>query len=466
MPSENTVAEQKHKSPEELGEAVGRKIEELFGGMFADEEPKESQPPVKAEEPAAAARVAPAKPQPVPAPAEAKAPVAQAPKPPQPAPTQPRPQVVKAPAPVQEPKVVSPPKPAEKKAPSAPTAQQQTGSGTFEQIMERIEILILSLEWEVSPESVKEISEKLGMLEPLLPSMGPARTIVAMNLRVLPRFNTPDAVPHRSLLKLLQDSVSALKLIHSSQGKQVPGQTLVSAITNSYKEIMASTVATEAVPVTAPPAPREAQPPFATLVNNVGTAVHSLEEINQRLARILGVLRQGGNMSAEEMTRRLGTLEHLLAERVGQLSLYHKEMAEVRPVAPEGLTEVSPLPGEDRGLLLMNWAGTHLAVHFRLVCAMYRLSEEQAQEFVGAPAIRMGKNLILRLPLKRSAGGRSATLPEWLVHLSPGGQREYFILPDKLLGYRLAPKGVNVATQPRVKIRSISYTVLNQAVLR
>ncbi len=39
--------------------------------------------------------------------------------------------------------------------------------------MERIEILILSLEWEVSPESVREISEKFEMLEPLLPSTAP-----------------------------------------------------------------------------------------------------------------------------------------------------------------------------------------------------------------------------------------------------------------------------------------------------
>jgi hypothetical protein len=332
--------------------------------------------------------------------------------------------------------------------------------------MERIEILILSLEWEVSPESVREISEKLGLLEPLLPSEGPARTIVAMNLRVLTRFNSPDAVPHRSLLKLLQDSVSALKLIHTSQGKQVPGQSLVSSITNSYKEIMASTVAAEGVPSAVPSAPGQAQPPFAALVNNVGSAVHSLEEINQRLARILGVLRQGGNMSAEEMTRRLGTLEHLLSERVGQLSSYHKELTEVRPPAAEGLAEASPLAGEDRGLLLMKWAGMHLALQFRLVCAIYRLSEEQAQGFVHAPAIRMGKSLILRLPLKGASGAAAATPSEWLVHLSPGGQREYFILPDKLLGFRLAPKGVNVSTQPKIKIRSVSYTVLNQSVLR
>jgi hypothetical protein len=460
------VAEQKHKSPEELGEAVGRKIEELFGGMFADDEPQEPQPPQKAEERATTTPVPPSKPQPVAAQAEAKAPVAEKPRPAQPSSAQARPKVVQPPTAVQEPKVVSPSKPAAQRAPSPPAAPKQQDSSTFEQIMERIEILILSLEWEVSPESVKEISDKFSLLEPLLPTAGPARTIVAMNLRVLPRFNTPDAVPHRSLLKLLQDSVSALKLIHSSQGKQVPGQTLVSAITNSYKEIMGSSVATGAAPAAAPSVPGEAQPPFTVLVNNVGTAVQSLGEINQRLARILGVLRQGGDMPAEEVTRRLGTLEHLLSERVGQLSSYHKEMAEVRPPVPEGLTEVSPFAGENRGLLLLNWAGTHLAVQFSLVCAIYRLSEDQAREFVDAPAIRMGKDLILRLPLKRSARGPGAMLPEWLVHMTPGGKRDYFILPDKLLGFRLAPKGVNVATQPRIKIRSVSYTVLNLAVLR
>jgi hypothetical protein len=461
------VAEQKHKSPEELGEAVGKKIEELFGGMFADEEPQEPQPAQKAEERVATTPAPPSKSQPVPTQTEARTPAAEKPKPAQLVqPAQARPKVVQAPAGAQKPKVVSPPKAAAQRAPSPPTAGKPKDAVTFDQVMERIEILILSLEWEVSPESVKEISEKFGLLEPLLPSAGPARTIVAMNLRVLPRFNTPDSVPHRSLLKLLQDSVSALKLIHSSQGKQVPGQTLVSAITNSYKEIMGSSVATGASPAAAPSVPEEAQPPYTVLVNNVGTAVRSLEEINQRLSRILGVLRQGGDMPAEEITRRLATLEPLLSERVGQLSSYHKEMAEVRPPAPEGLTEVSPISGEDRGLLLINWEGMHLAVQFSLVCAIYRLSEAQARTFVDAPAIRMGKDLILRLPLKRSADRAARALPEWLVHMSPGGRRDYFILPDKVEGYRLAPKGVNVAKQPRIKIRSVSYTVLNLAVLR
>ena len=35
--------EQKHKSPKELGEAVGKKIEELFGGLF-DEPAGETAP--------------------------------------------------------------------------------------------------------------------------------------------------------------------------------------------------------------------------------------------------------------------------------------------------------------------------------------------------------------------------------------------------------------------------------------
>jgi hypothetical protein len=453
------VAEQKHKSPEELGEAVGKKIEELFGGIFADEEPEEAPQPVKAKQRTAPTPVTAPGSRPVPAPTQANAPTA-----PKPKPVQPQRQVVKAPPAPQKPGTASSPKTAAKQAPAQRTAPQDTGLPSFDKIMERIEILILSLEWEVSPESVKEISHKFGLLKPLLPPIGPGGTIVDMNLRVLPKFNTPDAVPHRSLLKLLQDSVSALKLIHSSQGKQVPGQTLVSAITNSYKEIMASTVVSGSA--AAPSPAKEAQPPFAALVNNVGTAVHSIEEINQRLARILGVLRQGGNMSAEEMTRRLGTLEHLLSERVGQLSSYHKELVDIRPPTAESLVEASPLVEADRGLLLIKWAGSHLALQFGLVRSIYRLSEDQARSFMHAPAIRMGKELLVRLPLKRSADVAAATLPEWLLHIVIGGERAYFLLPDRLLGFRLAPKGVNVAVQPRITIRSVSYTVLNRSVLR
>jgi len=447
------VADQKHKTPEELGEAVGKKIEELFGGMFADEESPQPKEQLKA------VADAPVSPKPPSAPQPASEP--DSPAMPKPASAPPKPQVA---APPPAAKRVSPPKPPPVEVQARPPVSPQKEPDGFDQIMERIEILILNLEWEVSPESVKEISDKLGLLEPLLPAGGPARTIISMNLRVLPRFNTPDAIPHRSLLKLLQDSVSALKLVHSSHGKQAPGQTLISAITNSYKEIVSSTTTGETSVVTTALVSKETQTPYASLVHDIGTVAHSLEEISQRLARILGVLRQGGNMSPEEITRRLGTLEHLFSERVGQLSSCHKEMTELQLPA-EGLAEISSSSSEKSGLLLMNWAGMYLAIPFSMISEVYRLSKTQAGTFVNAAAIRMGDDVILRLPLKKPDNA-TIGIPEWMVRFSSGGRREFFILPDRLLGYRLAPQGVNVGKQARIKIGSISYAVINQAVLR
>jgi hypothetical protein len=444
------VIDQKHKTPEELGEAVGKKIEELFGGMFSDEESVASQPSIPAKE-APRPPASPAKAKPV---AAQDARAAAAPK-------KTGPQV----APAQEKRARPAAAPRQTPSPAASAQPLEKGPNVFDQIMERIEILILNLEWEVSPDSVKEISEKLGQLEPLVPAEGPGRAIVSMNLRVLQRFKTPDAVPHRSLLKLLQDSVSALKLIHSTQGKQVPGQALVSAITTSYKEIIASAASTEAPPSAAASAPNAEQSPFAAVMNNVGRVARSLEEVSQRFARILGVLRQGGTMSPEEITRRLGTLEQLLSERVGQLSSYHKEIADLRTPTAEGLVEESPSLAGDNGLLLAVWAGIHMAVPLKIIAAVYRLSKSQGQEFMNARAIRMGDAMLIRLPIKRPAGGAPA-VPEWLLHLVPSGRREYFVTPDKLLGYRIAPKDVNVATQARIKIGAISYVTINQAVLR
>ena len=250
------MADQKHKTPEELGEAVGKKIEELFGGLFGEDQQEISEPPKETKpvstgggRPAPSSAVAAAPPPPMPKPEPPKKtepvrrlqPVPQTrPAPPKPKP-QPKPQPVPAPRP-------------------APT--QTVAPNSFEDVMDRIEALFLTLEWEVTPESVKDLGGYLQALDKFLPQNGPAKTIVTMNLRVLPKLIGPDATPHTSWLRLLQDSVSALKQVYSTGGKQ-PGQALIASITGSYKEItktMGIAPSTAPRQKTVPPAPTKTAP--------------------------------------------------------------------------------------------------------------------------------------------------------------------------------------------------------------
>jgi len=418
-----SVADQpKYKSPEELGEAVGKKIEELFGGLFGDEKPSEQSAPT--------------------------------PPPPRPAVKAPEPSAVQARPPVREtPK--PPPAPTHVAAPSRPLVGTSRGD-SFEDVIEQIEILVLNMEWEVSPESVRGLSVHFKRLAGHFPQEGQARTILAMNQRVLQRFSAPESVPHPALLKLLQESVGALKLIHSSKGRRPLNETLVAGLTSSYKEIMASTVH-----ALAKPSPEAAAKPYAALVNNVGTAIHSLEEVSRRLARILGVLRQGGNMSGEEITRRLKTLESLLAEKVGQLSLYHRELAESAPPGAQQ-QKVETLEGPD-GLLMLMWSGLNLAIPSKMVAAIYPLTKAQAEQFGDKTSITLGSRPIQRLPLKKPTNPPAHVLPGWLVHLSRD-QKDYFLLAERSLGFRRTPEGVDISKQSRLKLGPTVYVVLNEMV--
>jgi hypothetical protein len=448
------VAE-KYKTPEELGEAVGMKIEELFSTIVADLPPDEPKPQPPAREQTKSAPAAPA------------APVAP-PAPPRSAAVEQRPRVAQAPRQTKPP--AKPQPGAAGVSPSVPNAPAKVG-GSCEELLERIEILVLNLEWEVSPVSVREIFQRFTELERFFSADQSARNILAMNRRVLPQFKGADAVPHRSLLRLLQSSVTALRSIYLSQGRKRPAEELMAAITKSYKEIAASAPPALAVPGPAARATeQDSRQQYVSLVENLGGSVRSLDEVNRRLGKILGVLRQGGGMSGEEISRRLGTLEHLIAERVEQLSFFHQELAHIGlPAgAQAGLTPASQEgKGGPDGLFMLMWGGASLAVPSSVVAAFYPLTRAQAEQFQDRPSIAIGGRNIQRLPLKKpqAASVEAARLPTWLVHLS-ANQKDFFFLADRLLGYRKTPKGVDIAGQTRIKIGPTGYTLINQTIFR
>ena len=329
---------------------------------------------------------------------------------------------------------------------------------------------VLNLEWEVSPESVREVFQRCTQLERFFSKDQTARNILAMNRRVLPRFKGTDAVPHRSLLRLLQGSVTALRSIHSSQGRKRPADELMAAITKSYKEIVSSP-ALQAAPsgVVAGAGEQTSRQRYVSLVANVGGAIRSIDEVNRRLGKILGVLRQGGGMSGEEISRRLGTLEHLMAERVEQLSSFHTELAHISSEGgPAGLASASQgAKGGPDGLFMMMWGGAFLAIPSSVVAAFYPLTNAQAQQFQDKPSIAIGGHPVKRLPLKKPQGvpASATALPTWLVHLS-SDQKDFFLLADRLLGFRKTPKGVDMAGQTRIKIGPTGYTLINQTIFR
>ncbi|MFH1115280.1 MAG: hypothetical protein V1792_15325 [Pseudomonadota bacterium] len=441
----------RHKTPEELGEAVGKKIEELFGGMFGDEGPQDAQSPSDAphvEVRGTAARQGPSGPGLQPgSPMERKGP--QAP-----------------------PQRMSPVSTAKQRPSATPAPSKAPGGsgGSFDEIVEQMEILILNLEWEVSPESVDGLIQKFKELEKCFPGAGQARTILAMNRRGLRRFTGQDAVPHPSLVKLVQVSLAALKQINSSRGKRPPSDALIAGLSASYREIMAAAPADESSKPPVSGGADDDRRVFTALLKSIGTAIHSLQEISQRLARILGVLRQGGEMSGEEITRRLGTLEHLLSERVGQLSSFHKELARVPVGSGNGRNgdtgESSPVTSPD-GLLMLAWGGINLAVPSSAVAALYPISQAQAQQFQAKQSITIGSRSIPRLPLKKpqGAGDRGSPLPTWLVHLSQA-DKEFFLLADRSLGFRVTPRGMDLSRQTRIKIGTASFALLNPANFR
>lgn len=444
---------EKYKTPEELGQAVGLKIEELFSTIVYDVPSDDPERKLTAQEQTTGVPAAP-----VPAPAPLRNAAAE-----------------QRPSGRHEPQQARPPAKSQPDVPSGfpstPHPQAKIGN-SCEEILERIEILILNLEWEVNPESFREVFQRFTQLERFFSQDQAARNILAMNRRVLPRFRSPDAVPHRSLLRLLQGSVTALRSIHLSQGRKRPREELMAAITKSYKEIISSP------PVPSPvegPAGREGEQDdrqrYTSLIANLGGTIRSIDEVNRRLGRILGVLRQGGGMSEEEISRRLGTLEHLIAERVEQLSSFYKELDQLGAPAGGAPAGAASLPQEAKsgpdGLFTMSWEGASLAVLSSIIAAFYPLTSAQAQQFQGKPSINIGGRPIPRLPLKKPQAPETgpAGPPTWLVHLS-SDRKDFFLLVQRLLGYRKTPKGVDVTGQTRIKIGATGYTLINQTIIR
>jgi len=433
------VADQiKHKTPEELGEAVGKKIEELFGGMFSDEANQGPQVPASAPEKkvSAASPASSASPRQVPIQSGTGRPPATG-----------RPS-----APV-----------------TVPKDPKEPMKG-FEELAESIEALILSMEWEVNPESATELSARFKDIEPLLPVAGPARNILAMNQRVLARYNAPEAAPHRSLNKFLQQSVSGLKFIHASQGKRPLGQDLIAGLTQGYKEIMAAPVVARSAPASGGLARGKGSgQDYGILLNELGSSIRSLEEVSQRLARILGALRQGGEMSGEEIRRRLGTLEGLFSDRMEKLSSFYKALTSLGSPEIDGRSSAevsSTKPGPD-GLLMVVWEGMPLAIPAAAVTALFPLTRAQAEQFAGKSIVVLASHQVRRLPLKKPAGSRQTGvgLPSWLVRLA-WGEKEFFLLADKSVGYRRTPEGADPFRDKQIRIGGTSFAVLNLAAFR
>jgi len=403
--------EKKYKAPEELGLAVGQKIEELFSGAFGESTAEEPPP--------APAAVKAAEPKPVPA---------------------------------------QPPKPA------APPRR----ASPFDEVMDRVEALILNLEWEAKADTIREAALRFRELERFFPQDEQARTVVGMNFRVLRRHEAPDMSPHPRLVKLLQDSAQALRAMHT-HGKGGADRTLVSTIVKTYNQIAADAKA----PPPTPPAPQLVQAPpaqgagYAAVVGQVGSTVTSLEEVGQRLGRIVARLKQGGQLTEEEITRRLGTLETLLSERVSRLASLQREMVRLGPPGGRPEPQRPVAAGGPDGLLMIDWGGVGLAIPSSFVTGLYPLPKPQAEQFLTKTTIVLGNRQVPRLPLKKpqNAPIRSGILPSWLIHLASGG-KEYFLLGDRALGFRRSPKGVDLAKETRIKIGNASYLVLNQAAFR
>ena len=401
----------KIKTPDELGEAVGRKIDKLFTSIFDIESPPTADNGPVSLEP------------------EEKVPVPATP------PTRPR-------------------------AAAATPKVQPKQADPMDQLLDRIEVLVLGLDWDLRVETIRELSVRFQELDRLIVEEGPARTVVNVNRRILGRFSTPGVSPHPMMIKLLQESTTALRKLKASGGRSADDRKLTAGIVNMYNKI-AATLKPSAEPAREEPS-REA-PRLTALVGHVGGAVQSLEEVGQRLARIVSVLRKGGEMSDEELTRRLGTLESLLAERLGRLSTLQKELSRLSPL------EASSGAGSEQkvteGLLLIQWNGIPLAIPSSVIAALYPVTKAQAEQYVGKNALPLFGRHVPRYPLKAPARSGAAPIPSWLIYLS-SGPKEFFLLADKALGYRRAPTGVDLSRQNRIKIGEASYAMLSLAAFR
>jgi hypothetical protein len=435
--------EKKEKSPQELGEAVGQKIDELFGGLFGDDAAPvmddgaetgglgaEPQPPEQPPEPPGDHITPPPPPAPPPQPAAAQ-------------PTAGRSAPARAPA----------------------MHADESENREFEELLHRIEALVLSLDWELKPETIRDLGPAFREVERYFPGAEHAQSILSMNRRVVQRFSSPDAVPHRYLVRLLKDSVQALKQIHSSDHGKLEDNGLLTRISESYKEIMAAgPPAGDEEPAGAPASSSEAQ--YDNLVKDFGGAVHSLEEVSQRLARILAVLRQGGEMSREEISRRLGTLEQLLADRVGQLDTMQKRLTTISPGA-SGSTENGSgrLPGQmPDGVLMLVCDGVAVGVPSSVILSLHPLPKEKAQQLLNMTNIILGGKQVQRIALKQTKDAKKKpATPSWLIHVTLKS-KEFFLLAERALGFRKTPEGADLARQRRIKISGSNFTLINEKV--
>jgi hypothetical protein len=179
-------------------------------------------------------------------------------------------------------------------------------------------------------------------------------------------------------------------------------------------------------------------------------------------------LAQGSGISISETARRLGTLENLVSQQVGQLSLLHQELSHVGP-ADELHQKSGGLPGDSRpdGLLTVLWEGTPLAISSSIVAALYPLTKVQSEQFKTKQSITLGSKVVQKLPLRKPPENKDqpAVLPAWLVHIS-WRQKDSFLLVDRSLGFRRIPDGTNIAAQARIKFGPVSYSILSETTLR
>jgi hypothetical protein len=401
--------DKRNQSPEELGEAVGKKIEELFGGMFADDIPDNgatSPAPVEESPP----RGQEAKPEPTPSPA-----------PHQPVKTQ--------------------------IEPIEQTPEQE--------LVDQIDARVLQLEWEISGETVNDLLALFKEMEKSLSQDPTMKSLLAMNSKVVQRLGRAGVTPQPSCFKFLQDSVETLRAFTGANTAIESPEKSVNNLKAQYQQIMAASV---------DPASSKGGDPAArldSLVENLGISSRSLGEISQRLARILAVFRQGGDMSGEEITRRLGTLEKLLAENVSSVSSIQKDLLSLDLASAGG----DPKAAKPDGVLMIACGASPLAIPSSLVKALFPLTPEQAKPLVGKSSITLGAGPVPRLPIKLPQSSQSKAPPTALVHLALSN-REFFLLADRSLGYRTAPAGVDLMKQPRVKIGATNYALLNPAAMK
>jgi hypothetical protein len=431
--------EPQHKSPAELGEAVAKKIDELFGNVFADQEPQ------KAEKPDV---VRPAERPAVPAPAAIKERLAS------PASAPPVAKAVPS-----EPTV---------RLPDAPVFRQRTGPPSFESVVDRIEALILKVEWEVSSDAVEELLKLFKALIAFVSQDERARVLVGMNARVLERFKTPDVAPHPLMVKFLQGSVEALKVIRNMPENRSATDQALRGLKDTYNRIITA----EAVPDSAgreiEKTPRAAVPrgPQDLTVEKIGLAIQSLQEVSGRLTRIVDFLMQTPGPSGDETGRRLKTLEQVLAQRVNELSSLHRDLPRTAANSAAMLNAGVSTGSEPEGLMMVVWNGSPVAIASSILTAAYPLSKAQAEQFKDKPTVTLGPLVLQKLPIKVPAGrGPVATLPAWLFHLKIHG-KDFFLLADRALGFRRVPKGYDITRGATMKIGPTSYLVLSPSSLR